>query len=92
MVIQLAPETEALLDELVQRGTYPDRESAIAEALRVLKERDQYALLKAAIDVGFEQYERGETVPWTPDYFDRVRQEAVDLARSGKPIKDEVKP
>lgn len=92
MVIQLSPETEALLDELVQRGDYADREAAVVEALRVLAERDQYDRLKAAIAVGLEQVERGETIPWTPDMFDRLRQEAVELAHSGKPIKDEVKP
>lgn len=92
MVVQLSPEAEALLDELVQRGGYGDAEAVVEEALRVLAERDQYARLKAAIAVGMEQYERGETIPWTPDYFDRTRQEAVELARSGKPIKDEVKP
>jgi antitoxin ParD1/3/4 len=66
--------------------------AVVDEAIRVLVERDQYARLKAAIAVGMEQVARGETIPWTPDYFDRLKRESEALARSGKPIKDEVKP
>jgi putative addiction module CopG family antidote len=92
MNIQLSPEAEALIRELVERGDYDDAETVVDEALRILVERDQYARLKTAIAVGIEQYERGEMIPWTPDYFDRLKREAAELARSGKPIKDEVKP
>jgi antitoxin ParD1/3/4 len=92
MSIQLSPEAEATIREFVERGDYRDAEAVVEEALRVLAEREQYAKLKAAIAVGMEQVERGETIPWTPDYFDRLKREAIELARSGKPIKDEVKP
>jgi antitoxin ParD1/3/4 len=92
MSIQLSPESEALIQELMERGDYDDPAAVVDEALRVLIERDQYTRLKAAIAVGIQQYERGETIPWTPDYFDRLKREAADIARSGKPIKDEVKP
>ena len=92
MVIQLTPEAEARIRELIERGGYDDPEAVVDEALRLLQERDQYVKLKASIAVGMEQVERGETIPWTPDYFDRLKREATDLARSGKPIKDEVKP
>ncbi|MBW3634784.1 MAG: type II toxin-antitoxin system ParD family antitoxin [Chloroflexi bacterium] len=92
MSIQLSPETEARIQELVERGDYDDPEAVVDEALCVLMERDRYARLKTAITVGVEQYERGEMIPWTPDYFDRLKREAAELARIGKPIKDEVKP
>jgi antitoxin ParD1/3/4 len=91
MSITLSPEAEARVRELVARGDYGDPEAVVDEALRVLEERDQYARLKAAIAVGIEQLERGQVVSWTPDFMDRVKQEAIDLARSGKPIKDEVR-
>lgn len=51
MTIQLSPEAEAIIRELVERGDYSDPGAAIDEALRVLAERDQYARLKAAIAV-----------------------------------------
>jgi Arc/MetJ-type ribon-helix-helix transcriptional regulator len=92
MAIQVSPKAEALIRELVERGDYDDPETVVDEALGALLERDQLAQLRAAIAVGIEQYERGEMIPWTPDYFDRLKREAAGLTRSGKPIKDEVKP
>ena len=92
VVIQLSPEAEARIRNMVERGGYDGPEAVVDEAPRVLEERDQHLQLKAAIAVGFEQYKRGESILWTPDYFDRLRQEATDHARSGKPIKDEAKP
>jgi len=92
VTIQLSPEAEALIRELIERGDYEDPETVVDEALSALLARDHYSHLKTAIAVGMEQYERGEMIPWTPDYFDRLKREAAELARSGKPIKDEVKP
>lgn len=92
MVIRLTPEAEATIRNFVERGDYGDAEAVVAEALRVMAERDQYVKLKAAIAVGMEQYESGEMIPWTPDMLDRLKREADEIARSGIPIKDEVKP
>lgn len=92
MVSRLSPKAEARIRELTERGGYESPEAVIGEALRVREERDRYAELKAAIAVGVEQVERGEVVEWTPDFFDRLTREAFELARSGKPIKDEGRP
>lgn len=72
MKIQLSPEGQARLQKLVESGECGDSDGVILEALRALKERDEQARLKAAIDLGGERYERGETIPWTPNDFDRV--------------------
>ena len=90
MVIQLSPEAETRIRELIERGGYADPEAVVDEALRALAERDQYAQLKAAIAVGIEQIERGETIPWTPDFFDRLKRESEELVRLVKPFKPEV--
>ena len=92
MVIHLSPEAEATIRELIERGDYGDPEAVVEDALRVLAERNQYDRLKAAIAVGMEQIERGETIPWTPDYFDRLKQRAEEHVRLGKPFKPEVIP
>jgi len=92
MSIQLSPEAEALIRELVERGDYADPETVVDEALRALVERDQVATLRDEIAVGVEQYARGQVVPWTPDFLDRLKREADGLVRSGKLIKDEFKP
>jgi antitoxin ParD1/3/4 len=92
MVIQLSPEAEARIQELIDRGGYDGPEAVVDEALRVLAERDQYAKLKAAIAVGVEQLERGQVVPWTPDFLDQLKRKSEEHVRLGRPYKDEVIP
>ena len=92
MVIQLSPESEATIRELVERGGYDDEEAVVAEALRVLVERDKLERLRALIAVGDEQAARGHVAPWTPDFMDRLMRQSVENVRLGKPFKDEVVP
>jgi putative addiction module CopG family antidote len=90
--IQLSPEAEALIRELIERGDYEDPETVVDEALGALMERTQVARLKAAIAVGDEQAARGQVVPWTSDSLDRLKREAAENVRLGRPFKDEVIP
>ena len=92
MVIQISPESEATIRELVSRWGYDDEEAVVAEALHVLVERDTVERLRALIAVGDEQAARGELVPWTPDFMDRVMRQSVENVRLGEPFKDEVIP
>jgi Arc/MetJ-type ribon-helix-helix transcriptional regulator len=92
MGIQLSPEAEALIRELIERGDYDDPETVVDDALDALVERNQLARLKAAIAVGDEQAARGQVVPWTPDFLDRLKREAAENVRLGRPFKDEVIP
>lgn len=91
MSIQLSPEAEALVLQLIARGDYDNPDTVVDEALRVLVERDQHARLKAEIAIGIEHIERGEVVEWTPDFLDRLKREADELVRSGKLSADELK-
>ena len=92
MSIQLSPEAEATIREFVERGGYTDAEAVLDEALRVLKERDQLARLRELIAVAEEQAAQGRVVEWTPDFLDRLKREAAEDDRLGKPYKDEVIP
>ena len=92
MVIHLSPGAETRIRTLMESGGSDNPETIINEALRVLEERDQRTQLKAAIAVGIEQIERGEIIPWTPDALDRLKREAAELIRLGKPCKPEVIP
>jgi putative addiction module CopG family antidote len=92
MSIQLSPEAEALVRQLIEGGDYDDPEAVVDEALRVLMERDKLERLKELIAVGDEQAARGQVVPWTPDFLDRLKREAAEDVRLGRPIKDEVIP
>jgi len=60
--------------------------------LSALVERDKLARLRAAIAVGIEQSERGQVVPWTPDFMDRLMRQAAENVHLGKPFKDKIIP
>lgn len=61
MNISLTPELERLINRKVKTGMYQTASEVVREALRVLKERDDdLARLKADIQKGFDEIERGE--------------------------------
>lgn len=92
MRIELSPEAQALIRDLVERGDYDDPESVVDAALEALMERIQLVHLKAEIAIGIEQAARGQVVPWTPDFLDRLKREAAEDVRLRRPFKDEVIP
>ena len=92
MSIQLSPEAEAQVNEFVKRGGYTDADAVLDEALRVLKERDQLDRLRELIAVAEEQAAQGRVKEWTPDLLDRLKREAAENVRQGKPFRDEVIP
>ncbi len=92
MSVMLTPQTEDMIRRKVEMGPYRDADEVVAEALQLLEERDRLARLKAALASGDEQYARGQVITWTPETMERLKREAADNVRKGKPIKDEVKP
>jgi len=92
MSITLSPKAEAIVRQFVARGHYHDPETVVEAALNALTERDQLARLQTLIAVGDEQLARGQVVQWTPDTLDRLKQEADERVRIGRPFKDDVIP
>ncbi|MCC5599293.1 MAG: type II toxin-antitoxin system ParD family antitoxin [Nostoc sp.] len=67
MNISLTPELEQLVKDKVSSGKYHSVSEVMGEALRLLEERDRIrdqrlAELKAKIQVGIEELERGEGI------------------------------
>ncbi|MEH2124389.1 type II toxin-antitoxin system ParD family antitoxin [Nostoc sp.] len=67
MNISLTPELEQLVKDKVNSGRYHSVSEVMGEALRLLDERDRIqeqrlAELKAKIQVGIEELERGEGI------------------------------
>jgi antitoxin ParD1/3/4 len=90
--VTLAPQHEAFIRKKIESGLYSDADQVLGEALRLLEERDKLATLRAAVAIGDEQIARGEVVEWTPDLMERLKREATENARNGKPIKADVRP
>jgi antitoxin ParD1/3/4 len=68
MNVSLTPELEKLVNEKVRTGLYNSASEVIREALRLLHERDQISrqeleAVRAKINRGLEQLDRGEGIP-----------------------------
>ena len=69
MTIHLSGDREQLVRALIQSGRYASEDEVIAQALRLLQERDdqaKLAVLRREIAVGIEQADRGELEPFDP--------------------------
>jgi antitoxin ParD1/3/4 len=77
MNVSLTPELEQLVNEKVKSGLYQTASEVVREALRLLKERDDHASLRADIQAGLDQLARGQG----RDYDEE----------SGRPLADRVK-
>jgi len=88
MSVTLTPQAEALVREKVERGLYASTEDVIDKALRLLDLEDRQRWLRAALAKG----EVGEGIEYTPEYMQQVWQRAIESARLGRPIRDDVKP
>ncbi len=92
MTVTLTPRLEAFIRQQVESGRYADANEVVEEALRLLEDRDRLDRLRAEVAKGFEQLDRGEGVLYTPELMERLKREADENARTGKPIRDAVKP
>ena len=93
MTVTLSPELEALVRDKIESGRYADAGEVVEDALRLLEERDKRLQeLRAELQIGLDQEERGELVDWTSDFMARLKDEADERTRRGLPVKDAVKP
>jgi antitoxin ParD1/3/4 len=84
MNIVLSPQSAELIQQMVASGRYQSAGEVLEDALLALDEQLRLERLRAAIAIGDEQIERGEYDLFTPQLAERLRQEAVALARRGQ--------
>ena len=85
MTIQLPPDVEARIRQEVQRGRFLDAAAVVREAMRLLDERErQLDVLRAKIQIGLDEADRGETDEWTPELRERLRREAHAMHDRGE--------
>jgi antitoxin ParD1/3/4 len=93
MDVTLTPQLAALVRQKVEAGLYHSVSEVVHEALRLLDERNRHLQwLRAELQIGLDQEARGEVVPRTRDFMERLKQEADERSRLGLPVKDAVKP
>jgi antitoxin ParD1/3/4 len=74
--IQLSDETIEILQRKIDQGLYADAETAVAEAVRRLndKDHDDEALLDK-LQIGINELERGDGIPWNEETKQRILRE-----------------
>jgi putative addiction module CopG family antidote len=86
-------EQEAIVERILATGEYADADEVVTQALLLLEERDRRRRwLRAELQIGIDQAERGELIEWTPQFMDDILREAVEGLEHGKPIRDAVEP
>jgi antitoxin ParD1/3/4 len=65
MTLSLNSELQQFVDEQVRSGRFSSPDAAIAEAVRLMKAREEkLAWLRREIQVATDQIKRGEAAPW----------------------------
>jgi antitoxin ParD1/3/4 len=78
MNISLTPELEKMISDKVASGRYHSASEVVREALRLLEQQDEiYQVrlerLREELDIGIEQLDRGERVPFTTATVKRIK-------------------
>lgn len=86
MNIPVPSEHETFIRQRVESGRNQDAGDVIREALDLLKSEEQDRdELRAALAIGLDQIERGETIPWTPDFLSDLYEEVLSEMASEAP-------
>ena len=86
MAIHLTPEFEQLIENKVRSGGHKSANEVIAEALRLLEQRDRIFAdskdtIRAQVEEGWQSAQRGELVDGD-DVFDRIDAELEGRERA----------
>ena len=81
--IQVPEEIAIQVQELVESGAYPDADSAVREAFRLLREERQRLRLREMVAEADAEIARGESDLWSDELSERLVREAQELYRSG---------
>ena len=84
MNFTLSPKYEQLVRRKVDAGQFESTSEVVEEALRQMEEREKLERLKAAIDVGHQQYLRGEVRELTPELIEEMNREADRMIKEGE--------
>ncbi|MBA3275185.1 MAG: type II toxin-antitoxin system ParD family antitoxin [Chloroflexia bacterium] len=93
MQIVLPTEVKSFVEREVASGRYADEQQVIVEALRRLAddEPDDRMTIAEAVAESLAQIERGEVIPYTEDFMAESAKRAIENARLGRKVSDDVK-
>jgi antitoxin ParD1/3/4 len=94
--IELPDQLEAYVQFKIGTGLYSNGAEVIRDALRHMMDGDEDAAkvlrLREAIQLGFDQIDRGEGTEWTPERWKDIDQKAKQRIQEGRRPKADVCP
>lgn len=93
MHINLSPEIEQYLQLKVGTGFYSNASEVVRDAIRRMWEEDEkLEKLRAAVQIGDEQLDRGEGLAYSSSRLEAITEKAFRNARNGKKVSTDVTP
>lgn len=87
MHVRFSDVDEYYIKAKVESGFYTSENEVVRDAVRRMREdEERIARFQAAVRLGDEQIERGETVPYSKELMEQIGQRAVQRAKQGKKI------
>jgi antitoxin ParD1/3/4 len=83
MNVSLTPELEKMVRERVESGRYNNASEVVRDALRHLDSKDRLDHLRALIQVGLDDVERGDVFEFTPELMREIEREADEAFLRG---------
>lgn len=92
MQIVLPSEIKSFIEREVAAGRYADEQQVIVAALRRLADEESYPTVTVteAVAESLAQLERGEVIPYTEDFLAESAKRAIENARLGRKVRDDV--
>ena len=88
MTVTLTRQHQVLVERMIATGQYEDAEEVIGQALRLLDEHEQEQQVRAKLQSGIDQLDRGEgalfTAEWSTERL-RVLRERVAAGETPHP-------
>jgi Arc/MetJ-type ribon-helix-helix transcriptional regulator len=88
MALQISPEIQARIAEMVERGSYADADEILGEALDQL----ELANLRRLLAEGAADVEAGRVVEYTPALMEEIKREALRRFDAGERAGPDVRP
>jgi antitoxin ParD1/3/4 len=92
MSVTLTAELANRIQQKIAAGRYRTADEVVEEALQALDERERLEQLRAKLQVGIDQLDRGEGIPFTPELLDEIDREVDDRLRRGEQPSPDVCP
>ena len=86
MHIRFADADEAFIKSTVEQGLYTSETELVRDAVRRMREEhEQHEHFKAAVMQSMKEIELDQSVTYSAELMDSIKQTAMDKAKVGKP-------